>query len=230
MIDFSYQEGNSVLHRMDPCVKIAGLLIASLIVLCTKGIYSLAISAVLTFLFIRMSKLSVSTVFRPLRHLGFFLIAIWLMNALFYNDGRCLFSKWLICISRTGIIQGTDIVLHTAVVTIFSAIFIRTTTSIEIMEGLEKLMSPLRKLSVPTRDIALIMSIAIQFIPVFFSDLERIRKAQTARGADFSKGSLHSRIRTVIPLVIPAFISAYRRADELAFAIDARGFQSDRDF
>ena len=229
MIDFSYQTGDSFLHRLDPAIKLSGLLIASLIVLLTNGLLSLIISAVLIFLFLRMSKLPAKTVFRPLKRLTVFLSAIFLMNALFYNDGRCIFSWWLLCISQTGIIQGCNIVLHTAVVTVLSSIFIQTTTSIEIMKGLERLMRPLRKLSVPTRDIALIMSIAIQFIPVFFSDLDRIRKAQTARGADFSGGSLSSRIKSIIPLVIPAFISAFRRADELSYAIDARGYQSDKD-
>ena len=88
-------------------------------------------------------------------------------------------------------------------------------------------MSPLRLFGIPTKDIALIMSISLQFIPVFFSDIDRIRKAQTARGVDFSKGSVMDRAKSVFPLVIPAFISAFRRADELSLAIEARGYNSE---
>ena len=119
--------------------------------------------------------------------------------------------------------------LHTAAIMMLSVIFIRTTTSVQIMKGIEKLLRPLRMFGIPARDIALIMSIALQFIPIFFSDFDRIRKAQMARGADFSEGSLKERANALLSIVVPAFVSAFRRADELSLAIEARGYRSEKE-
>ena len=135
-----------------------------------------------------------------------------------------IFKKWLICVSEAGIAQGLDILLHTVSVTILSIIFIRTTTSIEIMKGMETIMKPLKIIGLPSKDIALIMSISLQFIPVLLYDIERIRKSQIARGASFSDKSV---IKSINSIVIPAFVSVFRRADELALAIEARGYESD---
>lgn len=229
MIDFTYQTGNSFLHRLDPAIKFAGLLVCSVLILLCNGLTGVILSALMITVFMLAAKLNFKTVFAPLKRLVFFLIMIFLMNALFYSEKGCLYAVWLICISKAGIIQGFNIVLHTFTVTVLSSIFIRTTTSVEIMKGIETLMLPLRIFGIPTRDLSLVMSIALQFIPVFFSDLERIRKAQIARGADFSGGSVIDRVKAVFPLVIPAFTSAFRRADELSLAIEARGFQSEKE-
>ena len=227
MIDLTYQTGDSILHRMNPTHKFLGLLLCTIIILVSKNLAGTIIAAVLITTLILLSKLPIKKVFAPLKSLFFFLIMIFLMNALFFNSGNCLYSYHSICISYKGIEQGYNIVLHTIAITILSSIFIRTTTSIEIMKGIENTLRPLRIFHVPTKDISLIMSIALQFIPVFFNDIDRIRKAQIARGANFNKGSIIARIQSIFPLVIPAFISAFRRADELSTAIEARGFQSD---
>lgn len=227
MIDLTYQTGDSILHRMNPTYKFIGLLFLTVIVLVSKNIPGTIIAAVLTTTLIILSRLPIKKVLSPLKSLFFFLIMIFLMNALFFNGEDCLYSFHSICISKKGIEQGYNIVLHTITITILSSIYIRTTTSIDIMKGIENTMKPLRVFHIPTKDISLIMSIALQFIPVFFNDIDRIRKAQIARGADFNKGSFIKRIYSIFPLVIPAFISAFRRADELSTAIEARGFQSD---
>lgn len=229
MIDFSYQSGDSFLHHLDPAIKFSGLLLLSIIILLCNGLAGIIVSAVVIGGLIILSKLDVKTIFTPLKRLLLFLVLIFFMNALFTNDGNCFFSFWIICVSKKGLMQGLNIVVHTFVITVLSLIFIRTTTSMEIMKGIEKIMYPLRAFGVPTRDISLMMSIALQFIPVFFNDIDRIRKAQITRGADFSGGSIKNRVKAIIPLVIPAFISAFRRADELSLAIEARGFHSDKD-
>lgn len=229
MIDFTYQYSDSFLHRLDPAVKLFGLIFLSAIVLLTNGLFGTILSAILIAVLMFAGNLSFRTLFKPLKRLIPFLALIFLMNALFYSEESCLYAFWLICISKAGIIKGYNIVLHTFTITVLSSIFIRTTTSVEIMKGMETIMKPLRCLGVPVRDVSLIMSIALQFIPVFFNDLDRIRKAQISRGADFSGGSLIDRAKAVFPLVIPAFISAFRRADDLSMAIEARGFQSERE-
>lgn len=229
MIDLTYQTGNSPIHKMDPFYKLCGVIGLTILILLTKGPLCLIISISLTSLLLYFSKISFRSLLKPMKRLGIFLLTIFVMNLLFYSGESCIYRSGPICISKDGAMQGFDIVMHTFFVTLLSIIFIRTTTSIEIMKALEKLMSPLRLFGIPTKDIALIMSISLQFIPVFFSDIDRIRKAQTARGVDFSKGSVVDRAKSVFPLVIPAFISAFRRADELSLAIEARGFQSEKD-
>ncbi len=227
MIDFAYSEGDSLLHRMDPAVKLIGLLILSLLILLTGDLPGLILSLTLLSILIILSKIPLKTLLLPLRRLIPFLLIVFLMNVFFYTSESCLFSVSFLCISEAGLRQAFNILQHTASVTILSALFIRTTTSIQIMHGIETCLRPLRFFRVPTRDIALIMSIALQFIPVFFTDLDRIRKAQTARGADFTGGTLLDKSRAVFPLVIPAFVSAFRRADDLANAIEARGYRGD---
>ena len=228
MIDFAYLEGDSFLHRLDPAVKLIGLLLGSVLILLTKDIAGLILSVILLSVLIFLSRLPVKALFHPLRRLLPFLIMIFLMNVLFTGSDSCLVSLWYFCISKAGLKQASNILLNTVSVTLLSVLFIRTTTSVSIMHGMETCMSPLRMFRIPTRDIALIMSIALQFIPVFFADLDRIRKAQTVRGADLSGGSLIKRAGAVSSLVIPAFVSAFRRADELSLAIEARGYQNDR--
>ena len=122
-----------------------------------------------------------------------------------------------------------NIILHTFFITVISFIFIQTTTSVEIMKGIERLLKPLQFIGIPVHEIALIISIALQFIPVFYADFDRIRKAQIARGADFTDGKISARIKAILPLVIPAFVSAFRRADELSLAMEARGFNLECD-
>lgn len=229
MIDFIYEPGNSILHRMGPSAKFTGLILFSIIILITNGFLCAVISVIIISSLLLISGLSWRTVVKPLNKLVFFLVMIFMMNILFYTDEICLFRYGFICISKKGFLQGFTNVLHIFSITVLSSFFIRTTTTVEIMKGLENLMQPLRVLGVPTKDIALIMSIALQFIPVFFTDIERIRKAQITRGADLSEGSVIGRIKSIYPLIIPAFISAFRHADDLASAIEARGFQSEND-
>ena len=231
MIDLTYNYGDSFLHKSDPAIKFAGLIVLSILILFLNGFACLLTSVLIVSVMLHLGHLDIKTVITPLRRLLWFFVVMFLMNAFFYHGNNCICSIWLICLSKEGVIKGADIVLHTSSVTILSYIFIRTTTSVEIMKGIEKVMTPLKFIGIPTRDVALIMSIALQFIPVFYSDLERIRKAQIARGADFAGNSLKNRIKLILPLVIPAFVSAFRRADELSLAMEARGFslQTDTD-
>lgn len=231
MIDLTYNYGDSILHKLDPAIKFAGLIIISILILFLNGFACLITSILIVSVLLHFGRLDIKTVISPLRRLLWFFVVMFLMNAFFYHGKNCICNIWPVCLSKEGVIKGADIVLHTSAVTILSYIFIRTTTSVEIMKGIEKVMTPLKFIGIPTRDVALIMSIALQFIPVFYSDLERIRKAQIARGADFAENSLKNRIKLILPLVIPAFVSAFRRADELSLAMEARGFslQTDTD-
>ena len=224
MIDITYIYRDSLLHKMDPAKKFAGLVLLSILILFLNGFVCLISSILIVSVLLLLGSLDIKTVITPLKRLLWFFVMMFFMNALFYKGNTCIYSMWTICLSKEGAIKGANIVLHTSVVTILSYIFIRTTTSVEIMKGIEKVMTPLKFIGIPIRDVALIMGIALQFIPVFYSDLDRIRKAQISRGADFTDNSLIKRIKLIFPLVIPAFVSAFRRADELSLAMEARGF------
>ena len=224
MIDITYIYRDSLLHKMDPAKKFAGLVLLSILILFLNGFVCLISSILIVSVLLLLGSLDIKTVITPLKRLLWFFVMMFFMNALFYKGNTCIYSIWTICLSKEGAIKGANIVLHTSVVTILSYIFIRTTTSVEIMKGIEKVMTPLKFIGIPIRDVALIMGIALQFIPVFYSDLDRIRKAQISRGADFTDNSLINRIKLIFPLVIPAFVSAFRRADELSLAMEARGF------
>ena len=224
MIDITYIYRDSLLHKMDPAIKFAGLVLLSILILFLNGFVCLISSILIVSVLLLLGSLDIKTVITPLKRLLWFFVMMFFMNALFYKGNTCIYSMWTICLSKEGAIKGANIVLHTSVVTILSYIFIRTTTSVEIMKGIEKVMTPLKFIGIPIRDVALIMGIALQVIPVFYSDLDRIRKAQISRGADFTDNSLINRIKLIFPLVIPAFVSAFRRADELSLAMEARGF------
>lgn len=229
MIDFIYQSGNTVIHRLNPSIKISGLLLLSILILNLDWILCLLLSSLLITVLIHLAELDLKVVFSPIKRVSWFLILIFLFNAILFNNGNCFFKKWLICISYSGIIQGLNIILHTISITLLSTIFICTTTSIEIMKGLESLMKPLKTIGFPTRDIALIISVSLQFIPIIFFDFDRIKKSQIARGANISGKSIKDRVKYIYPIVIPAFTSAFRRADELALAIEARGYRSEKE-
>lgn len=225
MIDFNYQTGDSILHKMNPAIKFCGLILFSCIIVVIKGKYLLLLSVVLITISLILSQQSVKKIFIPvLRFIPFF-SAILLVNTVFYNSSECQYKFWLICISKAGFFQGLYIVIRTITIFIMSSVFIKTTSTIEIMETVEKGLSPLRIIKIPVKDISLIMSISIQFIPIIFYDFERIRKAQITRGADLNnRKTIVDKIKTYIPIIIPTFISVFRRADELSMAIEARGY------
>lgn len=225
MIDFNYQAGDSILHKLNPVIKFCGLISFSCVIVSLKGISLLLASTGLIAISLFLSQQSVKNIFKPVLRFFPFFSAILLANTVFYNNSECQIKFWLICISKTGFLQGIYIVIQMITIFIISAVFIKTTSTIEIMETVEKILSPLRIMKIPVKDISLIMSIAIQFIPIIFYDFERIRKAQIARGADMNNRiTLFEKIKTYIPIIIPTFISVFRRADELSIAIEARGY------
>lgn len=230
MIDFNYQTGDSILHKMDPAIKFCGLILFSCVIVVLQGLSLILASVILISVFLLLSQQSVKKIFTPvLRFIPFF-TAILLVNTVFYNNTECQYRFWLICISKAGFLQGIYIVVRTITIFIMSSVFIKTTSTIEIMETVEKILSPLRIIKVPVKDISLIMSISIQFIPIIFYDFERIRKAQITRGADLNnRKTILDKVKTYIPIIIPTFISVFRRADELSMAIEARGYNNKED-
>ena len=220
-----YVEGSSPIHRMDAFIKLlCMLLLLGAVILCdTLAGYALII--VLIALSARCSGVGPGGVLRGIRHMRLFFGVIFLMNALFFEGEGPAYRFWIFHISREGAVQGAHVVLHVALAMALAGILVATTPPLEMVGAVESLIFPLKYVGVPVQDVAMILGIAIQFIPTFAREAAMIRMAQTARGARFESRNLMEKARSFLPLVVPVFLSAFRRADELAMAMEARGYR-----
>lgn len=147
------------------------------------------------------------------------------MNAFFYSSDDCLFSIGLISISRTGLIQGLHIAVNVSLVIIWGNILISTTSPMELTDAISFYLSPLRLIKIPTEEITLILSVSMQFVPILLNEAKSIKTAQIARGAEFESKNLLKKAKCILPLIVPVFLTAFKRADELSQAMEARGYR-----
>ena len=217
MLTGIYVPGRSVIHRLDARAKLIGFLALVIATLSTDSwLGYLTMLAAISVLII-LSQLKISQVFGSLgRMTGFFAI-IFLMNLLFFSPEDSWFSWWIITPSYAGLLQATNVVFRVSIVMVLSNIL-----------NMEALLRPLSFIGIPTGQIAMIVSVAIQFIPTLLAEADQIRKAQVARGAKFDSPKLIEKAAAIRPLVLPIFLSAFRRADELALAMEARGYQPNK--
>ena len=218
-----YYPSESVLHKLDPRIKIV---LAMLYILCSflcKNIISYGIVAISSIVLIVISKIPVKTVLRGLRPILFVLIFTSLIN-IFWTSGNNLLVEWLfIHIYVEGIYAAVFMIIRISALVIGTSIFMTyTTTPIDLTDGIEDLLSPLKKLHVPVHEFAMMMTIALRFIPTLVEETDKIMTAQKARGVDFSSGSLLKRAKALIPILVPLFVSAFNRAFELASAMECR--------
>jgi energy-coupling factor transport system permease protein len=220
-----YIQGRSILHQLDARVKILCLFILSAVVIGASSIsgYVLALGTIFTLLL--LSGLPVRGAVGPVRGITWFLLAILLMNALFFEGENTLVSWGIFHLSEGGIRQGFSVVINVVLILILGNLLIMTTSPIQVTTALESLIKPLKLIGVPTEEVAIIISVAIQFIPTLMEEAELIKMAQIARGARFESKKLAERAASFLPLVAPIFISAFRRADELSLAMEARGYR-----
>lgn len=223
-----YIPGNSLLHRLDARAKLFGFLIIIAAVILTDSLagYAILFAAVIYIAF--NSGVALAEISRAVWAMMPFYVIIFVMNALFYKAEDPYFSFWIVTLSKEGLTRGANVVLRIAIIIILSSILTTTTPAMGIMYALETLVGPLRYLRLPAEEIAMILSIAIQFIPTLMEESDTIRKAQIARGARFESGKLRERAMAMMPMVVPIFISAFRRADELSVAMEARGYRGAR--
>ena len=215
---------DSFLHRMDPRIKVVMTL---LYIICAtflcKNVFSFALLMLSALLLIALGKVPYRTVFRSLRPVLIIMVFTSMINV-FLKKGDILLLEWkFIHIYAEGIYDAVFMVVRIAALIIGTGMLLTyTTTPIALTDALEDLLSPLKKLKVPVHDAAMMMTIALRFIPTLVDETDKIMTAQKARGADFSSGSLVSRAKALIPILIPLFVSAFRRADELAVAMECR--------
>lgn len=220
-----YFPGNSPIHRLDPRTKLL-ILIVYIIALFTAN-YWISYGVVLVFLVssIAISKIHLKAIVRGMKPLVFILIFTGILNLFFTPGEHVLVSFWGISITEEGIIRAVFMVMRILMLITGTFLMTYTTSPIALTDGLESLLSPLKKLHLPVHELAMMMCIALRFIPTLIEETDKIMAAQKARGADFESGKMMERVKALVPILVPLFISAFRRADELATAMECRCYQ-----
>lgn len=221
-----YIAGDSLLHRLDARTKLVGLVFFLIAALSTKAILGYVVLACVLALLIRLAQVPFGAALGSLRYSWKFLLVIFLMNAFFFSGEGAFWRLWIFSLSRQSIAQGLHVVVRVALAVVPTNLLSCTTPPMQITHALERLMRPLALLRVPVEEVAMIINIAIQFIPTLMQETDTIRQAQTARGARFESQNLRERIASTPPLIIPIFLSAFRRADDLSLAMEARGYRN----
>ncbi len=217
-----YFPGDTLAHRLDPRTKI--LLVALYIValFCAKGWQGYALLALVLAVCVRISRVSVRALVKGLKPVFFIILFTGILN-LFFTPGDTYLFEWkFIRISNLGAYNAVFMVLRIMLLIMGTFLMTYTTSPIALTDGLESLLNPLKKLRVPVHELSMMMAIALRFIPTLIEETDKIMSAQKARGADFESGSIFQRAKALIPILVPLFISAFRRADELATAMECR--------
>ncbi len=219
-----YYPSDSLIHRLDSRTKILIALMFIVSVFFCKSFLSFSFLLILTLLIVIISKIPIRILLRSLRAIIFILIFTFIINVFFTRGNQApLVEWWIIRIYSEGVWNAAFISIRILCLILASSIFISfTTTPIQLTYAIESLLSPLKKIKVPVHDFAMMMSIVLRFIPALSEETEKIMTAQKARGADFSSGSVMHRAKALIPVLIPLFVSAFRRSDELATAMECR--------
>lgn len=218
-----YYPTSSIIHSLDPRIKILLTLAYIVLLFTVKNFSGFAAFALFTFLVILLSKIPVRFVFKGLKPLLFIIVFTAILN-IFMTQGEIVFTIPYTPISATreGIRLAVFMVIRLTFLVTGTSILTLTTSPLSLTDGIEQLLSPLKKIGVPAHELAMMMTIAIRFIPTLLEETEKIMKAQTSRGADFETGNVIKRAKALIPLLVPLFISSFRRADELAMAMECR--------
>ena len=216
--------GDTVVHRLDPRTKILSVIFYVAALFTAERYVSYAVMGAVLILCVGLSRIRPRILLRGLRPLVFILLLTAILN-MFYTGGHVLFEFWIFRITREGLITAGLMMLRIMMLVCGTLLLTYTTSPLALTDGMERLLSPLKKLRVPVHDLAMIMSIALRFIPILIEETDRIMSAQRARGADFDTGSILRRAKALMPILIPLFVGAFRRADELAVAMECRCYQ-----
>jgi len=219
-----YYHADSIIHRLDPRTKIVGTFVFIISLFLFRSFLTTLVAAVFLVSMIRLSKVPFSYMVRGMKSIILILLVTVLFN-LFLTPGIPVLTVWKFTITD----EGIKISLFTAIRLVFliigSSLMTLTTTPNNLTDGLESLMSPLKVFKMPVHEVAMMMSIALRFIPILMEETDKIMKAQEARGADFESGNVIERAKALIPILVPLFVSAFRRANDLAMAMEARCYR-----
>ena len=221
-----YFPGNTVVHRLDPRTKLLMVVVYIVALFLAKWWVSYGVMLAFLVTAVVLSRIKPKALFRGLKPLIVIMVFTALIN-LFYSDGEVLVKFWIFRITREGIMQAAFLVLRIMMLVTGTFLLTYTTSPIALTDGMESLLSPLKKLHFPVHELSMMMSIALRFIPTLIEETDKIISAQKARGADFESGNIFRRAKALVPILVPLFVSAFRRADELATAMECRCYHGD---
>lgn len=216
-----YFPGNSPIHRLDPRAKLVALILYIVALFMAKWFVTYAVMLAVLVIVTALSTVKPKALLRGMKPVLILLIFTGVLN-MFYTPGRELVSFWIFTITYEGILHAFFMVIRIVMLISCTFLLTYTTSPLALTDGLEGLLSPLKKIKIPVHELAMMMSIALRFIPTLIEETDKIMSAQRARGADFDTGNLLQKAKALIPLLVPLFISAFRRADELSTAMECR--------
>ncbi len=215
---------DSVLHRLDPRLKIVSLIAFIVLTFCTFNFYSLAVVGALVVAIVLMSRVPLKMYLKSLKVIIIIVVITSLLN-LFYGQGEPIFEWWIFRVTLEGIYNAIFVCTRIVCLILFSSALTFTTSPNDLTDALERLMKPLKALHIKVHEIAMMMTIALRFVPTLLEETDKIMAAQKARGADMESGNLVARAKALIPILVPLFVSSFRRAYELAVAMECRCYQ-----
>ena len=217
-----YFPGDSLIHRMDPRSKLIIVLLYIVVLFLAKSFVSYGILVLFLLWCIAVSKVGMKAVFRGMKPLVLILIVTGVLNLFYTDKGTTLWEWKFLHITTGGVFSAFFMILRVMLLISGTFLLTYTTSPIRLTDGLESLLGPLKRFRVPVHELAMMMSIALRFIPTLIEETDKIMSAQKARGADFDTGNLLQKAKAMVPLLVPLFISSFRRADELATAMECR--------
>ncbi|WP_028044749.1 energy-coupling factor transporter transmembrane component T family protein [Candidatus Stoquefichus massiliensis] len=215
---------DSFVHKLDPRLKIGSLLLLLIAVFFDAGFIGYALLGIFVIIMAIFSKIKVSQIVKAIKPMLFMMAFLMIFNLLFIQKGNLVFSFWIIKIYDQALLQTAYIFIRLVLIIIMTTILTATTKPLDLTLGIEHLLSPFKKIGFPTHEVAMMISIALRFIPTLLEETQRIMKAQASRGVEFSEGSLKEKIMSIVSLIIPLFISAFQRAEDLANAMESRNY------
>lgn len=221
-----YYPTSSPIHKMDPRTKLFSAIIFIVAIFLCESFYSYAVCYGFLLIVILVSRVPLLSILKTIKAVVFIVLFTFILNLFFYKEGEPLFSWWIFSMTLEGVFYSIKTALRIIFLVISTSMITFTTTPMALTDGMESILSPLKKIKIPVHDIALIMSIALRFIPTLMEEVDKIIMAQKARGAHFDNGGLIKRAKAMLPIIIPLFVSTFRRADELAMALDSRCYNA----
>lgn len=220
-----YYPAKSAVHRLDPRVKLVSTLLYLISLFLFKSIPGYLVATAFLAAVIHLSKVPLKHIVKGLKPIIMILMLTVVFNLFLTRDGDVIFHAWIFTITEGGLRTAVYMAIRLIYLIIGSSLMTFTTTPNELTDGIESLLHPLNRIHVPVHEVAMMMSIALRFIPILLEETDKIMKAQLARGADFESGNIIQRAKAMIPILVPLFVSAFRRANDLAMAMEARCYR-----
>lgn len=220
-----YIPRDSVIHKMDPRSKLLLIFTFVMVVFLGNNVQSYSLLAIYTLVITLLTKVPFSYILKGLKPIFWIILFTFVLHILMTKEGELLLDAGFFTVYEEGLRQGIFISVRFLLLIMMTSLLTLTTTPIEVTDGMESLLQPFKRIGLPVHELALMMSISLRFIPTLMQETDKIMKAQVARGVDFSGGPVGDRLKAIVPLLVPLFINSFRRAEELANAMEARGYR-----